>query len=60
MTPSLLSFAAGVLTVSSPCVLPVLLLLFARRGSGRLLAGLGWDSARTAGHLREQLRLIDC
>ena len=41
MTPSLLSFAAGVLTVSSPCVLPVLLLLFARQGSGRLFAGLG-------------------
>lgn len=36
----LLSFAAGVLTVLSPCVLPVLPLLFARPGSRRLFGGL--------------------
>ncbi len=40
MTLLLLSFAAGVLTVLSPCVLPVLPLLFARPGSRRLFAGL--------------------
>lgn len=40
MTLLLLAFAAGVLTVLSPCVLPVLPLLFARAGSGRLFGGL--------------------
>lgn len=40
MTLLLLSFAAGVLTVLSPCVLPVLPLLFARPGSRRLFGGL--------------------
>lgn len=40
MTLLLLSLAAGVLTVLSPCVLPVLPLLFARQGSGRLFGGL--------------------
>lgn len=40
MSLLLLSLAAGVLTVLSPCVLPVLPFLFARRGSGRLFAGL--------------------
>jgi cytochrome c biogenesis protein CcdA/thiol-disulfide isomerase/thioredoxin len=40
MTLFLLSIAAGVLTVLSPCVLPVLPLLFARPGSGRLFGGL--------------------
>lgn len=40
MSLLLLSFAAGLLTVFSPCVLPVLPLLFARPGSGRLFAGL--------------------
>ncbi len=40
MTLLLLSFGAGVLTVLSPCVLPVLPLLFARPGSRRLFGGL--------------------
>jgi cytochrome c biogenesis protein CcdA/thiol-disulfide isomerase/thioredoxin len=40
MTLALLSLAAGILTVLSPCVLPVLPLLFARPGSGRLFGGL--------------------
>ncbi|WP_425259200.1 hypothetical protein ACPOLB_27175 [Rubrivivax sp. RP6-9] len=40
MSLLLLSLAAGVLTVASPCVLPVLPFLFARRGSGRLFGGL--------------------
>lgn len=40
MTLLLLSIAAGVLTVLSPCVLPVLPLLFARPGSARMFGGL--------------------
>lgn len=40
MTLLLLSLVAGILTVLSPCVLPVLPLLFARPGSGRLFGGL--------------------
>ncbi len=40
MSLLLLSFAAGVLTVLSPCVLPVLPFVLARPGSGRLFAGL--------------------
>lgn len=40
MTLVWLALAAGGLTVMSPCVLPVLPLLFARRGSGRLFGGL--------------------
>lgn len=40
MSLLLLSFAAGVLTLLSPCVLPVLPFVLARPGSGRLFAGL--------------------
>lgn len=40
MTLLLLSIGAGVLTVLSPCVLPILPLLFARPGSARVFGGL--------------------
>lgn len=40
MSLILLSFGAGVLTVLSPCVLPVLPFILARPGSGRLFGGL--------------------